>query len=132
VLHDARGQLTAVVDDDLGRGVRHREQVRVELVAGGAVPRVDLEPTGDERGADRVLRRPRVRARDDDLGARLGEEQREIRRLRLQVHDDGDAPSAERAVGEPLSGEPVQHRRVALHPADPLLARRRQRRVGDP
>jgi hypothetical protein len=70
---------------------------------------VHLDAAAHERGADRVLRRAGIRARDDDLGARVREQRREVRGLRLEVHDDGDAPSAERAVAEPLARQPVQH-----------------------
>ena len=75
VLEDPRGQLGAVVDDELGLGVGDRQQVGVELLARGVVRRVHLDPARDERGADRVLRRARVRAGGDDLRARLCEQQ---------------------------------------------------------
>ena len=94
VLEDSRGQLGAVVDDELGLGVGDREQVGVELLARGVVRRVHLDPARDERGADRVLRRARIRAGGDDLRSRLCEQQREVRRLRLQVDDDCDAAPA--------------------------------------
>ena len=94
VLEDPRSQLGAVVDDELGFGVGDREQVGVELLARGVVGRVHLDPARDERGADRVLGRARVRAGGDDLRSRLREQQREVRRLRLQVDDDCDAAAA--------------------------------------
>ena len=42
------------------------------------------------------------------MRACVGEQGREISRLRLQVDDDRDAPAAQRAVGKPLAREPVQ------------------------
>ena len=91
VLDDPRRQLGAVVDDDLRLRVGDGEQVGVELVARGAVARVHLDPARDERGADRVLRRARVRAGGDDLRAGVGEQRRQVRRLRLEMDDDRDA-----------------------------------------
>ena len=94
--------------DDLGTGVRDREQVGSELLARSAVPGVHLDPPRDERGADRVLGRAWFRAGRDDLRARVREQRREVRRLRLEMDDDGDPPAAERAVGEALAREPVE------------------------
>ena len=76
----------------------------------------------DERGADGVLGRERVAARRDDLGARVGEQRCEVRGLRLEVHDDGNALAPQSSVGEAVTREPVQHGRVARHPGDPPLA----------
>ena len=42
------------------------------------------------------------------MRARVGEQRREVGRLRLEMDDDGDAPAAQRAVREPLAREPVQ------------------------
>ncbi len=126
VLEDPRRQLGAVVDDELRLGVRDREQVGVELLARGVVGGVHLEAARDERCADRVLGRARVRAGGDDLRARLGEEQRKVGGLRLEVDDHRDPAAAERAVGEPCPSEPVQDRGVARDPLDPLLARGRE------
>ena len=131
VLDDPGGQLGAVVDHDLGPRVCDGEQVCVELVARRAVPCVHLDPTGDERRADRVLRRARVRAGGDDMRAGVREQGGQVGRLRLQVDDDGDPPPAERPVRQPLASEPVQNGRVFGDPADPLLARRGERRIGD-
>ena len=131
VLDDPRRQLGAVVDDDLRLRVGDGEQIGVELLARGAVARVDLDPARDERGADRVLGRARVRAGGDDLRAGVGEQRRQVRGLRLEMDDDRDALPAQRPVGEPLTREPVQDGRVLRHPRDPLLALRRERRVGD-
>ena len=131
VLDDPRRQLGAVVDDDLRTRVRDREQVGVELLAGGAVPGVHLDPARDERGADRVLGRAGVRARGDHLRAGVREQRREVGRLRLEVDDDRDPPVAQRAVGEPLAGEAVEHGRVLRDPPDPLLALGGERRIGD-
>ena len=75
-----------------------REQVALELLLRGAVGRVHLDPARDERGRDRVLRRAGIRSRGDHLGARLGKEQREVGRLRLEVDDDGDPAAAQGAV----------------------------------
>jgi hypothetical protein len=131
VLDDPRRQLGAVVDDDLGSRVRDREEVGVELLRRGSVPRVHLDATRHQSGADRVLRRARVRAGRDDLRARVGEQRRQVRGLRLEVDDDCDAHAVERAVREPFAREPVQDRRVLRDPPDPLLALGGQRRVGD-
>ena len=84
--------------------------------ARGAVARVHLDPARDERGADRVLRRAGVRAGGDDLRAGVGEQRRQVGRLRLEMDDDGDAPAAQRAVGEPLAREPVEDGRVLRDP----------------
>ena len=132
MLDDPRGQLCPVVDDDLGPRVGDGEQICVELLARGAVRGVHLDPARDERGADRVLGRAGVRAGGNDLGARSREQRREVRGLRLQVDDDGDALAGEGAVGEPLAREPVQDGRVLRDPPDPLLALGGERRVGDP
>jgi hypothetical protein len=119
---DPRRQLGAVVDDDVGLEVGRGEQVALELVDARTANRMHLDPAPHERCADRVLRRHRVRRRRDDLRARVGEQRREIRRLRLEVDDDCDAAAVEGAVGEALAGEPVEHRRMASDPRDPLLA----------
>ena len=131
MLDDPRSQLGAVVDDDLRTGVGDREQVCVELLARGAVRRVHLDPARDERGADRVLRRARVRAGGDHLCARVREQRCEVRGLRLQVDDDCDPLAGESSVGEPLARQPVQDGRVLRDPPDPLLAFGGERRIGD-
>ena len=131
MLDDPRRQFCAVVDDDLRTGIGDREQVGVELLARGAVCCVHLDPACDERGADRVLRRARVRAGSDHLCARFREQRCEVRGLRLQVHDDCDTLSGESSVGEPLARQPVQDGRMLRDPLDPLLAFGGERRIGD-
>ena len=132
VLDDPCRQLRAVVDDDLGKAVRDREQVGVELLPRGAVGRVHLDPSRNERGADRVLGRAGVRAGGDDLRAGVREQRGEVGRLRLQMDDDGDSTALQRAVGEAFARELVEDGRVLCDPANPLLALRSERRVGDP
>ena len=100
-------------------------------LARGAVRRVHLDPARDERSADRVLGRAGVGAGCDDLRARVCEQRREVRGLRLEVHDDRDALSGEGSVGKPLARQPVENGRVLRHPPDPLLALGGERRIGD-
>ena len=95
------------------------------------MPRVHLDPTGDERSADRILRRAGVGAGGDHVRAGLLQERRQVRGLGLEMHDDGNALPAERPVGEALAREPVQDGRVLRHPLDPLLAFRGERRIRD-
>ena len=131
VLDDPRGQLGAVVDDDLGLRVGDREQVGIEMVLRGPVPRVHLDPARNECRANRVLGRAGIRAGGDDVCACVGEQRCEVGRLCLEVDDDGDAPAAQRPVGKPLAREPIQDGRVLGDPADPLLALGGERRIGN-
>ena len=132
VLLRAPGQLETVVDHELRRRLRDRDQVGCELVRRHAVARVYLDPARDERGAHRVLGRQCVRARSDDLRARLGEREHETRRLRLEVDDDRDAAAAQRTVAELRAPEPLEHRHVLPRPRDAPLSLRREADVGDP
>ena len=70
--------------------------------------RVHLDAALDERGADRVLRRERVAAGRDDLGAGLAQREHEAGGLGLEVHDDRErgprsAPSASRSASSRCS-----------------------------
>ena len=107
----AARQLGAVVDHELGAAVGDREQVGGELVGDDAVTRVHLDAALDERRADGVLRRERVRPGGDDLGAGLAQREHEARGLRLEVHDDGDALPAQaprrRAVRQRAAAAPA-------------------------
>ena len=69
-----------------------------------AVARVNLDSVLGERGTDGVLRRERVRPGGDDLGAGGAQGEHEACGLRLEMHDDGDATTGERAVLQPLLG----------------------------
>ena len=115
---------SAVVDHELGAAVGDREQVGGELVGRDAVSREHLDAPLDERRADGVLRRERIRPGRDDLGARLAQREHEAGGLRLEVDDDGDAPARERTVREPLVEQPVEHRHVLPRPVDAPLSLR--------
>ena len=152
VLDDPRGQLAAVVDDDLGLGVRDGQQVGVERVRARAVTSVHLDPARDERCADRVLGRARVRAGGDDLarrprragsrgtpssprgGRRRRRAFRAARRLRAAPSRAGSGPAsaarptgsaarpAGRATGRRCSSGP-RRPRARIYPSSSLLLR---------
>ena len=96
-----------------------------------AVTGVNLDAVLGERRADGVLRRERVRPGGDDLGAGGAQREHEARRLRLEVHDDGDAPARKRAVLEPFLEQAVEHRHVLPRPVDAPPSFGRERRICD-
>jgi hypothetical protein len=91
---------------------------------------VHLYAALDERGAYCVLRRKRVAAGSDDLRTRLLQREHETRRLRLEMHDDGELATCKCAVSEPAL-QCGQHRHVLARPLDAPMPFGRERRISD-
>ena len=92
---------------------------------------VHLDSLLGERSADGVLRREPVRPGSDHVRAGLAQREHEARSLRLQMHDDGDAPARERAVPKALVEQPVEDRHVLPRPVDAPPPFRGERGIGD-
>ena len=114
-------EIAAVVDDDVRLDLQRQAHVAAHLVGLGAVPRVDVQPFGRERGDDVVLRRLRIAARHGDRRAAGAQHERQVGGLRLEMDADGDALAGERPLGGELRFELPQDRHVAPHPFDLAL-----------
>jgi hypothetical protein len=117
VCDQASDQFRAVVHDKVRARLQRVVQVALEVLVRRIVGGEDPDSPLREGRADVVLGGERVAARDRDLGPRLGEKQRQVRRFRLQVDGHRDLAPAQRAVRQLLARDLVQDGRVL---GDPL------------
>ena len=131
VFDQASDQLRAVVHYEVGARLQRVVQVTLEVLVRRIVGGEDPDAPLREGRADVVLGGERVAPRDRDLGPRLGEKQRQIRRLRLQVDGHRDLAPAQRAVRQLLAGDLVQNGRMLGDPLYLAVSLGGERRVLD-
>ena len=128
---EQRDEVAAVVHRDLGLRVGDRVEVGVVRVAVLAAAGERRDPVlGDERRGDVVLRRERVRGREDDLGAAGLERPHQVGGLGRDVEAGADPEAGQRLLALEALADQAQDGHLALGPLDPADALGREAEVG--
>ena len=125
-------EVGAVVERDVG--ARRDERADVVGVGGRvlAAHGVDLGPVGlGQGGGHVVLGRQRVGGAERGPRAAGHERPDEVRGLGRDVQARRHRDAVERPLGREALADEAQDRHLGVGPGDPVLARRRERRVGD-
>ena len=79
-------KVAAVINNDIGRGLKHRAQAAFVFLHITAVAREHLHPARGESGGDVVLRGERIRAGNIHLRAAHFHDAAEVSGFRLKMH----------------------------------------------
>ena len=119
-------QVAAVINNNIGRGFKHRAQAAFVFLHIAAVARKHLHPARGESGGDIVLRGERIRAGNIHLCSTHFHDAAEVSGFRLEMHRQSDSQPRERLCAAEILADAAQNGHVSLHPFDFHLTRRRK------